>query len=104
MVCNNTSTSKLVYDYISGFYRAGIDGSQVLENGRLPLFRNFDENGQPLARPRTLLIDSQQLEKGDVLDDAFTEAAKDEIARFKREILQRGGPFGSGAAAGRYPE
>ena len=93
VVCNNTSTSKLVYDYISGFYRAGIDGSQVLENGRLPLFRNFDENGQPLARPRTLLIDSQQLEKGDVLDDAFTEAAKDEIARFKREILQRGGPL-----------
>ena len=91
VVCNNTSTSKLVYDYISGFYRTGIDGSQVLENGRLSLFSNFDENGQPLARPRTLLIDSQQLEKGDVLDDAFSEAAKDEIARFKREILQRGG-------------
>lgn len=91
VVCNNTATSKLVYDYISGFYRENADGSRTLENGRLALFRNFDDNGEPLARPRTLLIDSQQLESGDVLDDAFTLAAQDEIARFKREILQRGG-------------
>jgi type III restriction enzyme len=27
IVCNNTSTSKLVYDYISGFYRENEDGS-----------------------------------------------------------------------------
>lgn len=46
-----------------------------------------------MARPRTLLIDSQQLEAEDALDTGFAEAAKDEIARFKREILQRGGPL-----------
>ena len=91
IVCNNTSTSKLVYDYVSGFYRENEHGEKFLENGRLPLFRNFDDNGVPLARPKTLLIDSQQLEASDVLDDNFAEAAKDEIARFKREIRQRGG-------------
>lgn len=93
IVCNNTSTSKLVYDYISGFYRENADGTRMLENGRLPLFRNFDDNGEPLARPHTLLIDSQQLESGDALDSGFAEAAKDELARFKREIMQRGGPL-----------
>ena len=68
LVCNNTATSKLVYDYISGFYRTNDDDSSQLVNGRLRLFRNFDENGEPLARPRTLLIDSEQLESGDALD------------------------------------
>jgi len=53
VVCNNTSTSKLVYDFVSGFHRQNEDGSTTLENGRLPLFRNFDEHGNPLARPNT---------------------------------------------------
>ncbi len=53
VVCNNTSTSKLVYDYISGFQRENDDGSTTLENGRLALFRNFDEHGNPLAAPAT---------------------------------------------------
>ena len=43
--------------------------STTLENGRLALFRNFDEHGNPLARPDTLLIDSEQLESGEALDD-----------------------------------
>ncbi len=47
VVCNNTATSKLVYDYISGFEREHADGSTVLENGRLELFRNYDEHGNP---------------------------------------------------------
>ena len=91
VVCNNTSTSKLVYDFISGFYRQNDDGSSTLENGRLPLFRNFDEHGNPLARPNTLLIDSEQLESGEGLDDNFRKMASDEIERFRREILERGG-------------
>lgn len=94
IVCNNTSTSKLIYDYVSGFYREQEDGSRTLENGRLPLFRNFDENGAPIPRPRTLLIDSQQLETAEsALDPTFRDAASDEIERLKREILQRGGPL-----------
>ncbi|MGH8063769.1 MAG: BPTD_3080 family restriction endonuclease [Candidatus Entotheonellia bacterium] len=91
VVCNNTSTSKLVYDYISGFHRENEDGSTTLENGRLELFRNFDEHGNPLGRPRTLLIDSEQLESGDKLDDNFRAMAADEIDRFRREIVERTG-------------
>ena len=91
VVCNNTSTSKLVYDYISGFQRQNKDGTSQLEFGRLPLFRNTDEHGNPLARPRTLLIDSEQLESGDALDKNFREMASDEIDRFRREIVERTG-------------
>ena len=91
VVCNNTATSKLVYDYISGFQRQNEDGATSLEQGRLALFRNFDENGNPLARPNTLLIDSEQLESGEALDDNFRAMAADEIERFRREIIERSG-------------
>lgn len=91
VVCQNTAISKLVYDFISGFHRQNDDGSTTLENGRLPLFRNFDEHGNPLPRPNTLLIDSEQLESGEGLDDNFRGMAADEIERFRREILERGG-------------
>lgn len=91
VVCNNTASSKLVYDYISGFIREKEDGSSTLENGRLELFRNYDEYSNPIARPNTLLIDSNQLESGDALDDKFREMAKDEIDRFRREIIERTG-------------
>ncbi|WP_435548126.1 BPTD_3080 family restriction endonuclease [Desulfobacterium sp. N47] len=91
IVCNNTSTSKLIYDYISGFYRENEDGSSQLVNGRLELFRNFDEHGNPLGRPNTLLIDSHQLESGEALDKNFREMADDEIERFRREIIERTG-------------
>ncbi|MBH53027.1 MAG: restriction endonuclease [Opitutaceae bacterium] len=91
VVCNNTSTSKLVYDFISGFYREHEDGSSELEHGRLPLFDNFDEHGNPLARPNTLLIDSEQLESGDALDNNFRKMAADEIEKFRYEIIQRTG-------------
>jgi len=92
VVCQNTSISKLVYDYISGFQRMNEDGTTTLENGRLALFRNFDETtGNPLARPNTLLIDSEQLEAGDALDPNFRDMASDEIDRFRREIIERSG-------------
>ena len=91
VVCNNTSTSKLVHDFVSGFQRENEDGSTTLEQGRLTLFRNFDEHGNPLARPRTLLIDSEQLESGQALDKNFRAAASDEIERFRSEIIKRTG-------------
>lgn len=92
VVCNNTSTSKLVYDYISGFQRKNEDGSSDLVNGRLALFRNYDETtGNPLPRPNTLLIDSEQLESGEAFDDGFRAMAADEIERFRRDIIQRTG-------------
>ena len=91
VVCNNTSTSKLVYDYISGFDRENDDGTTTPVNGRLELFRNFDEYGNRLSRPHTLLIDSEQLESGDALDRNFRRMAADEIERFRRERVQRTG-------------
>ena len=69
----------------------------TLENGRLALFRNFDETtGNPLPRPNTLLIDSEQLEAGDALDDNFRGMAADEIERFRREIIERTGDARAG--------
>jgi hypothetical protein len=96
IVCNNTATSKLVYDYIAGFQQAQQDGSSQLVEGRLPLFRNYDEHGNALGRPRTLLIDSEQLESGDALDDKFRVMAADEIERFRREMVERSGDLQSG--------
>jgi type III restriction enzyme len=91
VVCSNTAASKLVYDFISGWQARNADGSTELRPGRLPLFRNFDEHGNPIGRPRTLLIDSEQLESGDALDDTFRTLAADEIDRFRREIVERTG-------------
>ncbi|EQD36742.1 type III restriction-modification enzyme, helicase subunit, partial [mine drainage metagenome] len=96
VVCNNTSTSKLVYDYIAGFQQAQKDGASQLVEGRLPLFRNHDEHGNPLGRPRTLLIDSEQLESGEGLDDQFRTLAAEEIERFRREIVERSGDAQAG--------
>ena len=91
IVCNNTATSKLVYDYVAGYEREeGSDGTRVI-NGRLELFRNFDEYDNPLPRPNTLLIDSEQLESGEALDDNFRKMAAREIDLFKREIIERTG-------------
>jgi len=91
VVCNNTSTSKLVYDYISGFRRLTDDGASTFHNGKLTLFRNFNEHGDPLPRPNTLLIDSEQLESGEGLDDEFRTMAADEVERFRQEIVERTG-------------
>src|SRR6476661_9854979 len=97
VVCQNTAISKLVYDFISGFHRKNDDGTTTLNNGRLALFRNFDETtGNALPRPNTLLIDSEQLEAGDALDDNFRGMAADEIERFRREIVERTGDARAG--------
>ncbi|MDQ2680165.1 MAG: DEAD/DEAH box helicase family protein [Candidatus Eremiobacteraeota bacterium] len=101
VVCNNTATSKLVYDYISGFLRDNADGSQTPVPGRLELFRNFDEHGNALGRPNTILIDSRQLESGEGLDPNFRKMAADEIDRFRREALERGGRLADELRAGK---
>jgi type III restriction enzyme len=90
VVCNNTSTSQLVYEWIAGFERLQDDDEQShFHNGQLALFRNYDEYGNRLARPNTLLIDSEQLESGDALDPNFREIAGPEIEQFKRELIER---------------
>ena len=91
IVCNNTSTSKLVFDYVSGFQRQNEDGSTSFEQGRLDLFCNFDEHGNRFAKPNTVLIDSQQLESGEALDTNFRKMAAHEIEQYRREIIDRTG-------------
>jgi type III restriction enzyme len=91
VVCNNTSVSLLLYKYISGFDREDRQGNMNRVPGRLPLFRNFDDNGNPLPRPRTLLIDSRQLESGEALDDNFRTMAAPELEQFRRERVERSG-------------
>ena len=60
--------------------------------GRLQLFQNFDpKTGAAIGRPKTLLVDSEQLEAGDALDPGFRVLAEDEIARFRRDLVERTG-------------
>jgi hypothetical protein len=54
-----------------------------------PCSATSTRHGNPLPRPNTLLIDSEQLEAGDALDDNFRTMAADEIERFRREIVER---------------
>ncbi len=93
VVCNNTSTSNLVYKFISGFHRETEKGKTgekaTFHQGRLNLFRNYDDLGDRLSRPRTLLIDSKQLESGDALESNFRAIAAEEIKAFKRDMRQR---------------
>ena len=95
IVCNNTSTSKLVYDYVSGYEIKDDRGDGKHRKGACPLFSNYDDFDQPLPRPRTLLIDSEQLESGEALDANFREMAGPEIEQFRREIIQRQGAGGA---------
>ncbi len=90
IVCQNTSASKLVYDYISGYTFPDQHGVEQFHKARFDLFSNYDDHGTPRSRPRTLLIDSEQLESGDALDSTFRQAAAVEIERFRSEKAERG--------------
>jgi type III restriction enzyme len=96
VVCNNTATSELIYRYISGFRHAAPDGTETFHQGALELFRNYDEYGNRLARPNTILVDSAQLESGEALDKDFRALAADEIERFRQEMVERSGDIRAG--------
>jgi type III restriction enzyme len=97
VVCSNTAVSKLVYDYISGFHQTDAKtGETQFNQGRLKLFRNYDDAGHQLPRPRTLLIDSVQLESGEALSTDFREIAAEEIEHFRRELIERTGDSEAG--------
>ncbi len=93
VVCQNTAISKLIFEWIAGFERGdgASDERVAFHPGSLELFRNYDEQGGRLPRPRTLLIDSRQIEAGDALDKNFRDAAGPEIDQFKRELATREG-------------
>ncbi len=98
VVCNNTATSKLVFDWIAGYEKKerAPDGTEhrVLIAGKLPRFSNVEDGGPGqrrfAPRPVTMLIDSEELESGEALSDNFHKLAQPEIDAFKRELRTRG--------------
>ncbi|MFT3895307.1 MAG: DEAD/DEAH box helicase family protein [Anaerolineales bacterium] len=88
VVCNNTNVSKMVFDYVAGWDKTLKSGEIVPVPGKLPLFSNV-ESGKWLARPNTILIDSQQLESGEGMSPEFKKMAALEIEEFKEEYRQR---------------
>lgn len=92
VVCNNTATSKLVYEWISGFERPDDDGEMRFRHaGHLALFRNYDQHGNRLTQFNTLLVDSEALESGEALDGSYRDLMGAEIEQFKREKIERTG-------------
>ena len=80
VVCNNTSVSKLVFDFIAGWEKL-IGEETIVQAGQLLIFRNDDGNGGWLQCPNSVLVDSQQLESGESMSDELQE---DRRARNRR--------------------
>jgi type III restriction enzyme len=90
VVCSNTAVSRAVQRYIAGYEVEAEDGTLRHVNGALASFRNHDDQGDPLPRPKTVLIDSAALESGDAVDADFKKAHAAEIEAFRRERAARG--------------
>jgi type III restriction enzyme len=94
VVCNNTAVSKLVFDYIAGWEKRLPDGTCVLVPGKLDDLSNVLEGASAgesswRLRPRTILIDSRQLESGEAMSAEFKRLARLEIEEFKAEYRAR---------------
>jgi len=90
LVCNNTTNSELLRDYIAGYEREDAEGNIETVHGKCRLFSNFSTDGERLSRPRTVLIDSATLEAGGDIDKSFRDAHAAEIEAFRREQAARG--------------
>lgn len=88
VVCPNTIVSKLVYQWIGGETFTTDEGFEKPKSGAFPLFSNV-EDGVWLGRPRTILVDSAQLESGEGMKSDFREAAAHEIQAFKNDMRRR---------------
>jgi type III restriction enzyme len=86
VVCPNTVVSKLVYDWIAG---GEVAESAAQRAGNLELFSNVVDT-KALDRPRTILVDSAQLESGEAMKADFKAVAAAEIEAFKAELRTRG--------------
>ncbi len=90
VVCNNTMVSKLVFDYVAGWQKTLPDGREIVIPGALELFSN-ERGGTWSARPKTILVDSSQLDSGEAMSAEFKAVAANQIAEFKAELQQRFG-------------
>lgn len=94
VVANNTATSKLIYDFISGYEKSETVNEKTrtrLIRGKLNLFSNVTEQDRWHDRPRTVLIDSEALEAGDSLPEDYRKAAAKEIEEFRNQVARRDG-------------
>jgi type III restriction enzyme len=89
VVAPNTVASKLIYDWIAGYELTEGNQSKHVD-GQLPLFSNID-HGAPLSRPRTIVVDSRQLESGEAMNAEFKKAAAAEIELFQAEYRKQHG-------------
>ncbi|MDO8543871.1 MAG: DEAD/DEAH box helicase family protein [Opitutaceae bacterium] len=88
VVCNNTSVSKEVFKFMAGYEQSAASGDAAPEvvTGRYELFSNFNpQTLKPLARPPTLLIDSDALENSGQIDEGFKRVFAAEIEQFKAD-------------------
>ncbi|MFI4917553.1 MAG: BPTD_3080 family restriction endonuclease [Phycisphaerales bacterium JB060] len=98
VVCNNTTVSKMVYDWVAGYEKAigkDKDGNvqTAVASGRLDLFNNVERGPDGVNRfadrPNTILVDSQELEAGEAMSSDFKKIAAREIDDFKHEYAQQ---------------
>nr|WP_255553658.1 DEAD/DEAH box helicase family protein [Maritimibacter sp. DP1N21-5] len=89
IVCNNTTNSELLRDYVAGYEVEDENGVIETISGKCELFSNFSTEGERLTRPRSVLIDSATLEAGGDIDKAFRDAHEEEIEAFRREQAVR---------------
>lgn len=90
VVCNNTSVSKLVFDYIAGMETDKLhpDGSPIVSPGKLELFSNV-VNNRWITMPNTILVDSEQLESDEGMSSEFKKMAAHLIEDFKGQVRLR---------------
>lgn len=89
IVCNNTSVSKEVYQYVAGYEQTVSENKTRGMPGQFDLFSNYDRGtGKPLKKPPTLLIDSDALENSGQINDDFKKVFASEIEVFKREYAR----------------
>ncbi|WP_409349974.1 BPTD_3080 family restriction endonuclease [Rathayibacter soli] len=83
VVAPNTIVSKLMYDWIAGYDKI-IGDTTVHVPGKLALFSNVVD-GKLLSKPKTIIVDSRQLESGEAMKKEFKDAASSEIEAFKAQ-------------------
>ncbi|MGI8753284.1 MAG: BPTD_3080 family restriction endonuclease [Acidimicrobiales bacterium] len=88
VVCPSTVVSKLVFDWIAGRSLEMPDGSTRLADGNLGLLSNVTD-GTWAVRPRTILVDSAQLESPDAMGAEFRKDAAAEVEAFKQAYRLR---------------
>ncbi len=88
VVCNNTNVSKLVFDHIAGWEKQIAEDKSVVVPGKLELFSN-EADGAWTPRPKTILVDSEQLESGESMSEDFKKIAAREIDEFKADYRLR---------------